>query len=202
MLGFHGCDEPIRDQLVLNPNSVKRSQEIFDWLGNGFYVWENNYERALKWARDKKKRGNLNKPAVLGVVYQLNHCLDFTDSAFIDIVSEYYSLMKADFSFLKKDLPKNKDLPKDQYHDLILRELDCAVIEYMHQKIAEKIASDIDSTGSSDLKHFDTTRGIFTEGVPAFEGAGIQSKNHIQICIRNLNSIKGFFIPREDISFP
>lgn len=202
MLGFHGCDEPIRDQLVLNPNSVKRSQEIFDWLGNGFYVWENNYERALKWARDKKKRGNLNKPAVLGVVYQLNHCLDFTDSAFIDIVSEYYSLMKADFSFLKKDLPKNKDLPKDQYHDLILRELDCAVIEYMHQKIAEKIASDIDSTGSSDLKHFDTTRGIFTEGGPAFEGAGIQSKNHIQICIRNLNSIKGFFIPREDISFP
>lgn len=33
----------------------------------------------------------------------------------------------------------NKDLPKDDYHDLILRELDCAVIEYMHQKIDEQI---------------------------------------------------------------
>ena len=163
MLGFHGCDESTRNQLVQNPDSVKRSQEIFDWLGNGFYIWENNYERASKWTKDKKKRNKLSKPSVLGVVYQLNHCLDFTDSAFIDIISEYYSLMKADFSFLKKDLPKNKDLLKDEYHDLILRELDCAVIEYMHQKIAEKIESDIASTGNSELKHFDTTREVYLQ---------------------------------------
>lgn len=53
----------------------------------------------------------------------------------------------------------------------------------------------------SEYQHFDTTRGIFTEGGPAFEGAGIQMKNHIQICIRNLNCIKGFFIPREKVKF-
>ena len=202
MLGFHGCDESVRNQLVQNPNSVKRSQEVFDWLGHGFYVWENNYERALQWAKDKKKRGKLTKPSVLGVVYQLDHCLDFTDSAFIDILSEYYLLMKADFSFLNKKLPKNQDLPKDQYHDLILRELDCAVIEYLHQKISEKIDADVAVSGNSELRHFDTTRGVFTEGGPAFEGAGIQSKNHIQVCIRNLNCIKGFFIPRDKIFFP
>lgn len=138
----------------------------------------------------------------MGVVYQLNHCLDFTDAAFIDIIAQYYLLMKADFSFLNKDLPQNKDLPKDQYHDLILRELDCAVIEYMHQKIAEKIDDDIAANGFSELQHFDSARGVFTEGGPAFEGAGIQSKNHIQICIRNLNCIKGFFIPREKVAFP
>jgi len=201
-LGFHGCDEAIRNQLVQTPNSVKKSQETFDWLGHGFYVWENNYERALKWAKDKKKRGGIKKPSVLGVVYQLNHCLDFTDSAFIDILSQYYTLMKADFSFLKKGLPINKDLPKDEYHDLILRELDCAVIEYMHQKIAERIDNDISTSGNSALQHFDTARGIFTEGGPAFEGAGIQTKNHIQICIRNLNCIKGFFIPRDRVKFP
>ena len=136
------------------------------------------------------------------MVFQLNHCLDLTDSASIDILSQYYSLMKADFAFLKKDLPKNKDLPKDQYKDLVLRELDCAVIEYMHQKIAEKIEDDKAATGTSELHHFDTTRGVFTEGGPAFEGAGIQSKNHIQICIRNLNCIKGFFIPRDKVKFP
>lgn len=202
MLGFHGCDESIRNQLVLSPNSVKKSQENFDWLGHGFYVWENNYARALKWAKDKKKRGTLSKPSVLGVVYQLDHCLDLTDSSFIDILATYYSLMKADFQAIDKELPQNKDLPVDKYHDLILRELDCAVIEYMHQKVDEKIKDDIASYGFSELKYFDTARGIFTEGGPAFSGAGIQSKNHIQICIRNLNCIKGFFVPREKVFFP
>lgn len=104
--------------------------------------------------------------------------------------------MKDDFTAIQKELPKNKDLEKDKHHDLIFRELDCAVIEYMHQKIDEKIKSDLLKKGFSELIHFDTVRGIFTEGGPAFEGAGIQKKNHIQICIRNLNCIKGFFIPR------
>lgn len=202
MLGFHGCDESVRNQLVTKPDIVKKSQEIFDWLGNGFYVWENNYERAYKWALDKKARGTLDIPSVVGVVYQLDYCLDFTDSEFIDILSSYYNLMKDDLLFTGKELPKNKDLPKDKYHDLILRELDCAVIEYLHQKIDEQIIADISAKSFSEFRHFDTIRGIFTEGGPAFDGAGIQTKNHIQICIRNLNCIKGFFIPRKETKFP
>lgn len=202
MLGFHGCDESVRNELVTKPDIVKKSQESFDWLGNGFYVWENNYERAFQWALDKKVRGKLQNPSVVGVVYQLDYCLDFTDASFINILSSYYELMKDDLLFAGKTLPENKDLPKDKHHDLILRELDCAVIEYLHQKINEQIISDISTKGFSELKHFDTVRGIFTEGGPAFEGAGIQAKNHIQICIRNLNCIKGFFIPRKEIKFP
>ena len=202
MLGFHGCDESIRDHLVNNPNSIKKSEETYDWLGNGFYVWENNYDRALQWAKDKKKRGTLTTPSVLGVIYQLDHCLDFTDSAYIKLITQYYSIMKDDFSELGRELPKNKDLPKDQHHDLILRELDCSVIQYLHQKISETIVSETKAKGYSDLKYFDTSRGVFTEGGPAFKGAGIQNKSHIQICIRNLNCIKGLFIPRQEIKFP
>ncbi len=202
MIGFHGCDESIRNQLVSNPDKVRKSEETFDWLGNGFYIWENNYERALKWAEDKKARGRVKIPSVVGVIYQLDYCLDFTDSAFTDILSEYYSLMKTRFSFISKDLPQNRDLPKDKFHDLIFRELDCAVIEFLHQKINEQIKEDVTKNGYSQLKPFDTVRGIFTEGGPAFEGAGIQTKNHIQICIRNLNCIKGFFIPRNETKFP
>ena len=47
-IGFHGCDLSVKNDLVSNPDKVKKSQEIFDWLGNGFYVWENNYTRAYK----------------------------------------------------------------------------------------------------------------------------------------------------------
>ena len=201
-LGFHGCDESIRNELVYNPNRVKKSQEVYDWLGNGFYVWENNYDRALSWAVDKHSRGKIKTPSVVGVIYELNHCLDFTDSAHTNILAEYYKLMKRDFELAGKTLPVNKDLPKDKFHDKIIRELDCAVIEYIHQQIAKKISSDIIKQQFSDLRHFDTTRGIFTEGGEAFAGAGIQLKNHIQICIRNLNCIKGFFIPRSKIRFP
>jgi hypothetical protein len=202
MLGFHGCDQAVRDELVNNPDVVRKSQEVFDWLGNGFYIWENNYSRALKWAQDKQTRGSLSNPSVVGVVYQLDYCLDFTDSEFIDILATYYDLMKDDLIVAGKTLPENKNLPKDKFQDLILRELDCAVIEYLHQKIIEKITEDNNLKGFSHLKHFDTVRGVFTEGGPAFEGAGIQTKNHIQICIRNLNCIKGFFIPRKEVKFP
>ena len=135
-------------------------------------------------------------------MYQLDYCLDFTDSEFIELLPTYYNLLGSDLHRAGKDLPRSKDVQNDQFHDLLLRELDCAVIQYMHQKIEEQIQSDITLKGYSEYKRFDTVRGIFTEGGPVFDGAGIQTKNHIQICIRNLNCIKGFFIPRDETKFP
>lgn len=202
MIGFHGCDQSVRDSLVSNPNKVEKSQKAYDWLGNGFYIWENNTARALKWAEDKRDRGEINNPCVVGVVYQLDYCLDLTDSEFIDLIAKYFDLMKTHLSIAGKEIPKNKDFSKDEYHDRIIRELDCAVIEFLFNKIEEQRQEDINTKGFTELRHFDTVRGIFTEGGPAFEGAGIQNKNHIQVSIRNLNCIKGFFIPRERISFP
>lgn len=202
MIGFHGCDEETTLQLVNHPHKINKSQETFDWLGSGFYVWENNYTRALQWAEDKKKRGSIKTPSVVGVIYQLDYCLDFTDSQFIDIIPQYYELLKLDLQKMGKVLPQNKNLPNDKHHDLIIRELDCAVINLLHKEIEDQIKFDISTKGFSQYLPFDTVRGIFTEGGPAFEGAGIQSKNHIQICIRNLNCIKGFFIPREEVRFP
>jgi hypothetical protein len=77
----------------------------------------------------------------------LDYCLDFTDSEFIGLLGPYYDSMKKDLRIAGKELPQNKDLPKDKYHDLIKRELDCAVIEYLHQKIDEKIKSDVSNKG-------------------------------------------------------
>lgn len=201
-IGFHGCDQSVRNDLVLMPDKVKKSQENYDWLGHGFYVWENNFSRALTWAQDKASRSKLETPSVVGVIYQLDHCLDFTDSEFIDLLPIYYNLMKEELSVANKEIPFNKNSPNDRHKDLIVRALDCAVIEYLHQKIEEQIALDLGSKGYSRYNHFDTVRGIFTEGGPIFEGAGIQSKNHIQVCIRNLNCIKGFFVPRQLMRFP
>jgi hypothetical protein len=71
----------------------------------------------------------------------------------------------------------------------------------MHQSILEQINEDKETTGYSELKLFDSARGVFTEGGPAYPGAGILEKSHIQICIRNSNCIKGFFLPRKEKEF-
>lgn len=128
--------------------------------------------------------------------------MDLTDSEFLELLPTYFDLMKNDLSLAGINIPENKNISNDKHQDLLLRELDCAVIEFMHQKIHDKIISDKKEKGYSELKYFDTTCGIFTEGGPIFDGAGIQAKNHIQVCIRNLNCIKGFFIPRKLSKFP
>ncbi len=195
-IGFHGCDESVRDLLISLPNQVIKSQKPYDWLGHGFYVWENNLVRAQRWAVDKFVRNEIKKPSVVGVLYTLSHCLDFTDSEFIDSIAQYYFQMRRDFIDMKIALPVNEQVESDLHQDKLIRKLDCSVIEYCHYKIASFVHFQRLSNGCSHINPFDSVRGIFTEGGPAFPGAGIQKKNHIQICIRNLDMIKGFFIPK------
>lgn len=202
IFGFHGCDESVRDHLLNHPDEIIFSKEKYDWLGHGMYFWENNYERALKWAEEKKARGRIKQPSVIGAALFLGYCCDFLDATYIGLLKEYFDLMASTYQLRDQPLPENKDLPHDQYKDKILRVLDCAVIEYMHTEILYKANSDIKTKGVSTSKIFDSARGVFTEGGPVFEGAGILEKSHIQICIRNPNCIKGFFLPRHEIRFP
>jgi hypothetical protein len=201
IIGFHGCDEETRDELLNNPNVIKISKEKYDWLGNGMYFWENNYERALQWAKDKGKRNTIKKPAVIGAVLQLNYCCDFLDSEYINTLKYYYSVMETLYRNAGQPMPTNKDLPSDNHKDKILRELDCSVIEFMHAEIQRQAKEEIQSAGYTAIKIFDSVRGVFTEGGQAFEGSGLFAKSHIQVCVRNLNCIKGFFLPRKEINF-
>jgi hypothetical protein len=66
---------------------------------------------------------------------------------------------------------------------------------------ATEMPSNSDKKDFIGNKAFDSTRGVFTEGGPVFEGAGLFEKSHIQICIRNPNCILGFFLPRKEIDF-
>ena len=201
IIGFHGCDASVRDLLLKDPNRIVISREPYDWLGHGLYFWENNFERALQWTEDKKRRGKVINPAVIGAVLQLGYCCDFLEARFIRMIESYYHLMAAVCRDNGKQIPKNEDITYDKHKDKLLRNLDCSTIEFMHEKILIKTQTDMKEKGFSDLKIFDSTRGAFTEGGPAFEGSGLHAKTHIQICIRNMNCIKGFFLPRREIDF-
>jgi len=201
VIGFHGCERHVRDALLLNPHDYKISQKPFDWLGHGLYFWENNYDRALQWASEKKERGKIKEPAVIGAVLQLGYCCDFLEQKYIKLLTEYYDPMKSWHELIGKELPRNNDLEHDAYKNKVLRNLDCAAIEFMHIEIFNRVKKDKTEKGYSEYKIFDSTRGVFIEGGPAFEGAGLFEKSHIQICIRNPNCIQGFFMPREEVDF-
>lgn len=71
-------------------------------------------------------------------------------------------------------------------NDLLLRNLDCRVIEYLHNLNSE-----------NNEHEYDSTKGVFIEGNPVYDNSGIYEKTHVQICIRNPNCIKGYFSPRD-----
>lgn len=201
IFGFHGCDVQVRDSLLKNPDIIKISKAPHDWLGHGMYFWENNIDRAMKWAIDKKERGAIKSPAVIGAILNLGNCCDFLDSYYIEMLKDSYRLMSISHKEDGISLPLNKDARNDKNGDKLLRELDCAVIEFMHNEIIKDAEQELSTHGFIKDMPFDSTRSVFTEGAPAYEGAGIYDKNHIQICIRNMNCIKGFFIPRSKTDF-
>jgi hypothetical protein len=71
--------------------------------------------------------------------------------------------------------------------DKLLRRRDCAVLNYYLKWLQE--------TG----KPYDTVRGGFVEGPPAYEGSGIQCQSHVQIAVRTEACIVGVFRPTIEI---
>jgi hypothetical protein len=203
IIGFHGCDRAAAAALINNPDTIKVSKQPHDWLGHGMYFWENNQERAKQWAveRQFRKKKDVAEAAVIGAVIQLGYCCDLLDSRFTGLLKNYYPPMEDWYNKMGRQLPVNKDLSSDPHKNKLLRILDCTVIEFMHSHIEEQCKKDKREKGFSELKIFDSARGVFTEGGPIYEGAEIFEKTHIQICIRNSNCIKGFFLPRREIEF-
>jgi hypothetical protein len=132
ILGFHGCEKSEQKKLIEDSSYIRSSNESYDWLGHGMYFWENNPERALKWAEQKQRAGTLENPAVVGAVISLGRCLDLIDSQNITILKNSYELFRTESESLDNPIPVNIGHPKDKSPDRVLRYLDCAVIEYVH----------------------------------------------------------------------
>lgn len=183
-IGFHGCDKSVGEKLLNCPNEIQISHNSYEWLGHGFYVWENNSERALDWAEHHR---SIKHPFVIGVVYTLGTCLDLTDKHYIDLLSKEYEKFVYDMTCMGKEIPENQNVTNDQAKDELLRKLDCAVIQHLHY---------VDDRMQGRMV-YDSVRGAFSEGLPAYKGSKICSKTHIQVCLRNMDCVKGFFLPRE-----
>ncbi|MFP9113516.1 hypothetical protein ACLI1A_06215 [Flavobacterium sp. RHBU_3] len=187
ILGFHGTDKSIVDKIINNSDQdLEPKVNIYDWLGNGIYFWDNSPTRAMEWAVElsKKENSSIKEPAVIGAIIDLGHCLDLLDSKNFELLKKGHAILSATLNASDTPMPRNRG----RNEDLALRELDCAVIESLHGFLKE--------TGE---REFDSARGVFWEGNPLYEGAGFKDKNHIQICVKNINCIKGYFKPLDRI---
>jgi hypothetical protein len=189
VLGFHGCDESIINDILLGKKELKQSDNTYDWLGHGIYFWENSPSRAVEFAEflknnPQRARTPIKSPSVIGAVIDLGYCLDFTDYSNLQLLKGGYELLK---TAIDTSGVKLTNKPIGENKDLLFRELDCAVIETLHSLRSPE----------SGLKPFDSVRGVFWEGKEIYPNAGFKEKNHIQICIRNRNCIKGYFLPRK-----
>lgn len=185
VLGFHGCDRAVAEDVLAGKDRLKPSKNEYDWLGHGSYFWENSPARALDFAtllRDHPRRGRpqVKAPYVIGAVIDLGRCFNLLDTACLAILAQGYDDYRQVSESAAVPLPTNKRLGDGR--DMLLRYLDCAVIEFMH-KFHE----------SRGKQPYDSARGVFPEGDPVFPGAGIRDKDHIQVCVRNPNCIKGYF---------
>ena len=193
ILGFHGCDESVAAKVLDGKEFLKKSVNSYDWLGHGIYFWENSPSRAMEFAEHLQKFSNrskrrITKPAVIGAVIDLGFCLDLLDFDNLQLLKSGYKVLRLSSDFV--DFPENKSI--GGIGDLLLRELDCAVIETLH--ISRK---------NPHQPPFDSIRGVFYEGEELYPNAGFREKDHIQVCVRNPNCIKGFFMPRKlDYDYP
>ena len=199
ILGFHGCDKSVAERILEGKDALHPSSNTYDWLGNGIYFWENNPDRALQYAKEIKRhpercKEKIKIPYVLGAVIDLGHCLNLLDSKYLQIVKESYKILSNFHVYKNKPLPQNK--PIGNSDELLLRKLDCAVIEMAHTY------NDYLIKNKKRSYSFDTVRGVFCEGEKLYPNAGFCEKNHIQVCVRNPNCIKGYFrVKKPDSGF-
>jgi len=179
LLGFHGTEKSIVDHVISGNSHLKKSEGRYEWLGHGVYFWENDPQRGLEWAQTGNSKSKIKEAAVIGAILDLGFCLDLTTRAALDEVAKAYETLRDSYAAAGEKLPLNTG-----GRDKGKRELDCQVIQALHDYRKEK-----------GLEAYDSVRAPFPEDAELFEGAGFKKNNHIQIAIINPSCIKGYFHP-------
>lgn len=192
LLGFHGTDSRTAREVFSGRSGLVGSLNDYDWLGHGTYFWEYSPQRAYQFAVEKFRwEGRKAKIEVIGAVIDPGHCLNLLEASALTSLKEVYDVLVIDRGG-KANLPRNGTGSKSWD-----RKLDCAVINMLHKvrEITHEKKWQRSNPKESPLPLYDSVRGAFWEGNPLYEGARIEERNHVQICIRNHECIKGYFRP-------
>jgi hypothetical protein len=181
IIGYHSCDKEVGLRLINGTDELIPSNNPWDWLGEGIYFWEDDPTRALQYSTENAAGKQRNRkaaitPFVVGAVIDLGKCLNLVEVESLSILTEAYSGLTRLMELAEQPMPQNR--AKN-------RALDCAVVNFVHQ-----------SNTVNRITPYDSVRCAFPEGDPAFPGSSITDRLHIQLCIRNPELIKGYFLPK------
>jgi hypothetical protein len=185
IIGYHGCDRSLVEKVLLRRERLKASRNDYDWLGEGIYFREYGFQRAVDWANGISRLHPeiVKEPAAIGAHIHLGVCFDLLDVHFTSMLKDLYPIFENTFKKQDTAIPKNGPAHRKD-RDLVLRKLDCAMLNWAIPQIEQ------------DLKvRFQTVRGVFQEGIPAYPGSGILAKSHIQVVVRDTACILGYFLP-------
>jgi hypothetical protein len=185
VVGYHGCDAALARKVLLGDANLSPSANSYDWLGQGMYFWEHGPARAMQFAvgEAKRKPAKVREPGVVGAYIYLGNCFDLLDVDYTAVLAAVYPSFIEDLRSRGEEPPKNEKQRSDGTK--LFHALDRAVIEFAIKFIEEL-----------DGKKFDTVRGAFWEGEKAFHGSEIHTQSHIQIAVRNPDSVLGYFRPK------
>jgi len=154
-----------------------------EWLGSGMYFWENDTERAKQWVIDDlpRQRRKIRRPFILGAFIEIGRCLDLSRADDIAEVKRAHRSLSRLTKQQGAQMPENERGFRADF-DRVKRNLDCAVINYLHE--LRKLSGE---------PPYDSVRSPLMEGRPAYRGAAFAARTHVQLCVRNHRQILGFF---------
>lgn len=162
-IGFHGTSRDAVAHLVAR--DIRPSDQHFEWLGTGFYLWQDSPWRAREWAETRYG----TDAAVVVARVDLDDCLDLQNPRW------QQELADADFDFVFQCVIEGRPIPVNTESGNHAR--DAATINWYCNRAA--------ATGPTVR----SVRAIFEEGEPIFEASKIRSKSHVQIAVRDLTAI-------------
>ena len=82
--GYHGTNQENAAKILADGFSSSRN--LYDWLGDGVYFFQDAPQRAQEWAIDNYPA----TPAVIGAEILLSDCIDLLDTVWPSVMSEMY----------------------------------------------------------------------------------------------------------------
>jgi len=163
VVGFHGTTRAAVPHLLAR--TVEPSDRQYEWLGTGFYLWQDSPWRAHEWATAHHG----DDAAIVAVRASLDGCLDLLNPNWQRLLAD------ADAEFVVECLAAGDLIPANRNSGRRAR--DCATINWF-----------CDRAGEDGLK-IRSVRAIFEEGEPIFEASAIRTQSHIQLAIRDTSVI-------------
>lgn len=156
--GFHGTSRQAAEEII--EQGFRPSRNVYDWLGDGIYFFQDGLERARGWA--KQEHGD--DGAVLRAKISLDGCMDLLDRRWFSVLSEAHDTV------ITLHRRAGLRLPTQQGG---AHGMDRLVINMAAEAL------------SDDGQPIRSVRGIFQEGRPAFPGSALFDQAHIQIAVRD-----------------